>query len=307
MAPHGAKREGMRVEKLVGMVGLGIMGGAMARNLVADGWRVVGCDPVAARRAEAAADGIDAREALAEVAAEARVLITSLPGPGPLLAVAQALAAARLPRRVVVETSTLALADKEGAARILEAAGHVALDCPLSGTGAQARVKDLVVYASGDAGEIAALQPLFMGFAREAHDVGAYGNGSRMKFVANLLVAIHNVAAAEAMVLGMKAGLDPHQIVQLIGGGAGGSRMFQMRAPMMADARYEPPTMRVSMWQKDMEVIAAFAGAVGAPTPLFDRTAPVYAAALEQGLGGQDTAAVCAVLERMAGMPPRGA
>ena len=295
------------MEKLVGMVGLGIMGGAMARNLVADGWRVLGYDPDAARRAEAAADGVHARPGLADVAAEARVLVTSLPGPGPLMETARALAGAGLARRVVVETSTLALADKEAAARILEEAGHAALDCPLSGTGAQAKARDLVVYASGDAAEIAALQPLFMGFAREAHDVGPYGNGSRMKFVANLLVAIHNVAAAEAMVLGMKAGLDPHQLVRLIGGGAGGSRMFQMRAPMMAEARYDPPTMRVSTWQKDMDVIAAFAAAVGAPTPLFARTAPIYAAALEQGLGGQDTAAVCAVLERSAGMPARGA
>ncbi|WP_270934141.1 NAD(P)-dependent oxidoreductase, partial [Falsiroseomonas oryzae] len=254
-----------------------------------------------------AAAGVTARATLAEVAAEAPVLITSLPGPAPLLATAQALAAAALPPRTVVETSTLALADKEEAARILSAAGHVPLDCPLSGTGAQARVKDLVVYASGDPTAIAALQPLFLGFAREAHDVGAFGNGSRMKFLANLLVAIHNVAAAEAMVLGMKAGLDPHQMVRLLGGGAGGSRMFQMRAPLMADARYEPPTMRVSTWQKDMEVIAAFAAALGAPTPLFSATAPLYAAALEEGRGGQDTASVCAVLERLAGLPPRSA
>jgi 3-hydroxyisobutyrate dehydrogenase-like beta-hydroxyacid dehydrogenase len=287
--------------KVVGMVGLGIMGGAMARNLVADGWRVLGHDPDAARRAEAAEAGVEVRGSLVEVAAEAPVLITSLPGPAALMATARALAAQNPGRRVVVETSTLSLADKQAAAEVLRAAGHVPLDCPLSGTGAQAAVKDLVVYASGDPAEIAALGPLFAGFAREAHDVGAYGNGSRMKFVANLLVAIHNVAAAEAMLLGAKAGLDPRQMVKLIGGGAGGSRMFQMRAPMMAEGRYEPPTMRVSTWQKDMEIIAAFAASVGAPTPLFSATAPLYDAALADGRGGQDTAAVFAVLERLAG------
>lgn len=293
--------------KLVGMVGLGIMGGAMSANLVAAGWRVLGYDPDPARQAEARAAGVEVRAGLLDVAAEAQVLVTSLPGPAALRATAEALAAAGLAKRVVVETSTLALADKDEAARILSAAGHVALDCPLSGTGAQARVKDLSVYASGDAAEIAALHPLFMDFAREAHDVGAYGNGSRMKFVANLLVAIHNVAAAEAMVFGVRAGLDPHQMVRLVSPGAGGSRMFQMRAPMMADGCYEPPTMRISTWQKDMAVIAAFAQAVGAPTPLLAASAPIYDAALAAGQGGLDTASVCAVLERMAGLPPRGA
>jgi 3-hydroxyisobutyrate dehydrogenase-like beta-hydroxyacid dehydrogenase len=167
-------------------------------------------------------------------------------------------------------------------------------------------VKDLVVYASGDAAEIAALQPLFAGFAKEAHDVGAYGNGSRMKFVANLLVAIHNVAAAEAVVLGLQAGLDPHQLVRLIAPSAGGSRIFELRAPMMAEGRYEPPTMRISTWQKDMAIIAEFAAAVGAPTPLFAASAPIYDSALAAGRGGQDTAAVCTVLEQMAGRTPRG-
>lgn len=295
------------MEKLVGLVGLGIMGGAMAANLVADGWRVLGYDPEAPRRAEAAAAGVETKASLAEVAAIAPVLITSLPSAKALLATARGLAEANPGRRVVVETSTLALADKEDAAAALRAAGHEPLDCPLSGTGAQARMKDLVVFASGDAATIAALRPLFAGFAREAHDVGAYGNGSKLKFIANLLVAIHNVAAAEAMVLGMKAGLDPKQLVTLLGGGAGGSRMFQMRAPLMAEARYEPPTMRVSTWQKDMEIIAAFAERLGAPTPLFSTTAPIYDAALADGRGGQDTAAVCAVLEAMAGLPRRGA
>lgn len=294
------------MDKVVGVVGLGIMGGAMSANLVADGWRVLGFDPDPARRAEAANAGVEVSDSLAPVAAGAPVLITSLPGPAALIATAEALAAANLPRRLVVETSTLTLADKDAAARILTAAGHVPLDCPLSGTGAQALVKDLSVFASGDSAAIASLQPLFLGFAREAHDVGAYGNGSRMKFVANLLVAIHNVAAAEAIVLGMQAGLDPHMLVRLVAPGAGGSRMFQLRGPMMADARYAPPTMRVSTWQKDMAVIAAFAASVGAPTPLLSASAPIYDAAMAQGRGPEDTASVCAVLEGMAGLQPRG-
>ena len=286
------------MDKIVGVIGLGIMGGAMARNLVEAGWRVLGFDPDAAQRDAAAAHGITAMDSLAGVAEGAPVLITSLPGPAALMATAQGLSG--LPPRIVVETSTLTLADKEAAAAVLLQAGHTPLDCPLSGTGAQAVHKDLVVYASGDAAAIAALQPLFLDFARDAPDVGAFGNGSRMKFVANLLVAIHNVAAAEAMVLGMRAGLDPDQLVRLAGGGAGASRMFTMRAPMMATGIYEPPTMRVSTWQKDMAIIAEFAASVGAPTPLLTATAPLYDAAMAQGRGGQDTASVFAVLAGLA-------
>ena len=117
-------------------------------------------------------------------------------------------------------------------------AGHVMLDCPVSGTGAQAKVKDLVVYASGDAAEIKKLRPIFAGFTRAVHDVGAFGNGSRMKYVANLLVAIHNVASAEAMVLGMKAGLPPQLIFDLVTAGVGNSRIFELRAPMMVKNNY---------------------------------------------------------------------
>jgi len=112
-----------------------------------------------------------------------------------------------------------------------------------------------------------------------------------MKFVANHLVAIHNVATAEAMILAQRAGLDPKMVVDLVGPGAGGSRMFQMRAPMMVEGVYEPATMKVSTWKKDMAIIAEFADDVGCATPLFTLTQPVYAEAIAMGLGDQDTAA----------------
>jgi 3-hydroxyisobutyrate dehydrogenase-like beta-hydroxyacid dehydrogenase len=286
----------------VGIVGLGTMGGAIARNLKAAGWNVIGHDVDENRRKELSAAGI---EIVADAGAVARAtahILTSLPRPSALDETVRAVIAAGAPKRIVVEVSTFSIDDKTKAGKALSAAGHVMLDAPLSGTGEQAKTGDLVVYASGDAPSIAALRPVFADFAREAHDLGAFGNGSRMKFVANLLVAIHNVASAEAMVLGIKAGLDPQQVVKLITRGAGTSRVFELRAPMMAADRYEPATMKLSLWQKDMAVIDRFAADLGVPTPLFDATAPIYAAALAQGRGAQDTAAVCAVLEKMAGI-----
>jgi 3-hydroxyisobutyrate dehydrogenase-like beta-hydroxyacid dehydrogenase len=288
----------------VGVVGLGIMGGAIAKNLVAAGWRVVGYDIDVARTAEAKAAGVDTTANAAALATAAETIITSLPTPAALDQTVQAIAGAQVPRRVVVEASTFSLDDKARAEAALGAAGHALLDCPLSGTGAQARTKDLVIYASGDKASIAALQPLFADFSRQAYDLGAFGNGTKMKFVANLLVAIHNVASAEAFVLGMKAGLDPRQIYDLIKTGAGTSRVFELRGPFMAQDRYDGDnvTMKVSMWQKDMSVIGDFARKAGCPTPLFSATEPIYAAAMSTGHAGDDTASVCAVLEAMAGV-----
>jgi 3-hydroxyisobutyrate dehydrogenase-like beta-hydroxyacid dehydrogenase len=123
-----------------------------------------------------------------------------------------------------------------------------------------------------------------------------------MKYVANLLVAIHNVAAAEAMVLGMKAGLEPEQIFKFANGGAGQSRMFEIRGPMMVKDDYSVPTMKNYLWQKDMAVIGEFANKLGVPTPLFSATQPIYASTLSVGYAEQDTGAVCGVLEKMAGV-----
>lgn len=284
----------------VGIVGLGIMGGAIARNLATAGWHVLGFD-IDAKRCAALTDvGVQACVDVVALAREAPVVLCSLPSPAASLATANAIAAAGVERRVVIEASTLALKDKLAIEQVLRAAGHTPLDCPISGTGAQAINKDLVIYASGDAQAIASLASLFADYARQAHDLGAYGNGSRMKFVANLLVAIHNVASAEAMALGVKAGLDARQVVDLVRSGAGTSRVFELRAPMMAEHQYQPATMKVDIWQKDMAIIGQFATELGCPTPLFSATLPVYASAMAKGHAADDTAAVYAVLEAMA-------
>ena len=291
----------------VGIVGLGIMGGSFAKNLVAAGFRVVAYDPDSAARRSASKAGVELVKSAAEVAAAAPTIITSLPKPEALQATAEEIAAAKLPARVVIEASTFTLDDKQRAEAVLRTAGHTALDCPISGTGAQAKVKDLVVYASGESKAIAKNRNVFLGFARAVHDLGEFGNGSKMKFVANLLVAIHNVASAEAMVLGMKAGLAPQQILDLVTAGAGNSRVFELRAPMMVADRYDEPTMKVSVWQKDMSVIGDYAQQLGCPTPLFSATLPLYAAAMSTGHDAHDTAAVCAVLEAMAGVKRKAA
>jgi putative dehydrogenase len=285
------------MDKIVGVVGLGIMGGAIARNLVERGWHVIGFDIDLARRSELAQANVTIAADVAQLTRDASVIMTSLPTPAAAQDVAVAIAHSGQSPRIVIELSTLSLADKLNFEAVLKTAGHIALDCPLSGTGAQAKIRDLIVYASGDSKAIAACMGLFADFAKQSADLGKYGNGSRMKFVANHLVAINNVATAEAMILADRAGLDPKMVVELVGPGAGGSRMFQLRAPMMVERVYEPATMKVSTWKKDMAIIAEFAEDVGCTTPLFTLTQPVYSEAMAMGLGDQDTASVFEVLK----------
>jgi len=281
----------------VGIIGLGIMGSAYARNLRKAGLEIIGCDVDETRFAALADARLIRANSPAEVVAKVDLIITSLPNSEALLQISTV-----LKRRgaVVVETSTLPIEEKRKAFNILKKQGIALLDCPLSGTGAQARIRDLVVLGSGERKAFEKTVPVLQGFARSHYYLGAFGNGSRMKFVANLLVAIHNVSAAEAFVLGMKAGLDPKTIYKVIGDGAGASRMFQVRGPQMVAGRYDDATMKVEVWQKDMKVIADFAARLGVPTPLFNASAAMYNAAMAQGHAKDDTASVCAVLESLA-------
>jgi 3-hydroxyisobutyrate dehydrogenase-like beta-hydroxyacid dehydrogenase len=288
----------------IGLLGLGIMGSAIAPNLLKAGFEVVGFDPDPISRERLRTLGGSPVDSPFAVAEAAEVLISLLPSPQALNDVIQGpegLLASGRSGLILIESSTLAIADKL-AAQAAGAHALVMLDCPLSGTGAQAANKDLVVYASGDTAAIASCRSVFDGFARSHHDLGVFGNGSKMKFVANLLVAIHNVAAAEAMVLGMKSGLDPQTLYQVIADGAGGSRMFSVRGPQMVADHYEPATMKIDVWQKDMKIIADFAASMSSPTPLLEACAPIYTAAVAQGRGHQDTAAVCAVLADLANL-----
>ena len=287
----------MAIPDQVGVVGLGIMGSAMSTNLVGAGFPVRGYDVLARRRTDLSRAGGRAARSVRDLARGTPVVITSLPSSEALLEVAAELAGAKRPGQIVIETSTLPIAIKEQARKLLAASGITLLDCPLSGTGAQARVKDLAVYASGQRSAYRRCIPVFEGFARTHFFLGAFGAGSKMKFLANLLVAIHNVSAAEALVLGMKAGLDPATMVRVLGVGAGSSRMLQVRGPMMARNDYRDATMKVGVWQKDMRIITEFARELDCPTPLFAATSAIYNAAMAQGFAEADTAAVCAVLE----------
>jgi len=288
----------------VGVIGLGTMGGQIAAHLLAAGYQVAGRDVAEERASALAALGGSCAASAAEIAARADTVIVSLPSVRAFEDVIQGpggIAAAARPGLVVIEASTLPLDVKESARRLLERHGATLLDCPISGTGAQLRTKDVVVYASGDAAELARVAAVLAGFSRAVINMGAFGNGTRLKLVANLLVAIHNVATAEALLVAERAGLDPGAALAALSAGAGTSRMLEVRGPLMVDGAYGTASMRVRTFQKDLDIISGFTRALDCPTPMFGVAAQVHLAALAQGHGDDDTASVCAVLRRLAG------
>jgi len=274
------------------MVGLGIMGSAMAGHLLGAGHHVLGHDVAEERAQLLASSGGTPLGAAAEVARRTDIVITSLPSAPAAEQVCTELASAAHAGLVVVETSTLPALVKERCRVLLEEAGGILLDCPLSGTGAQALDRDVVVYGSGDETAFEQARSVMEAFARSVRYLGPFGRGTTMKFVANLLVAVHNVATAEAFALGERAGLQPEQIYDTIRDGAGGSVIFDKRGRLMVERRYHPATAKMSMFVKDTDLIAQLAAELDLPTPMLSATRELYAQAVDAGLADADAAAL---------------
>jgi 3-hydroxyisobutyrate dehydrogenase-like beta-hydroxyacid dehydrogenase len=278
----------------------------MARALVEAGHEVVGHDPVAACRARLRRAGGRPLASNAEVARAAEVLVTSLPSTAALHAVvAEWQQAGPAPaRQLVIETSTLPLADKLAAAAALRRQGRRMVDAPISGTATPAPQQTWIMYLGGTQAACREAAALARAFTLDAPRVGPLGAGMKLKLAANHLVAIYNVAYAEMVTLCRRMGLDPAVALKHMGPSPYiGTGAMRLRVPFMIERRYEPATMKIALWQKDMQVIGEMARAVHCPTPLLDACAPIYTAAMALGLGEADTAATAEVLARMTGDP----
>ena len=287
--------------EMVGVVGLGVMGSAMAANLVAAGHTVVGFDIDPRRRSSAAEAGVRIEDSAGAVGATSDIVIFSLPTLAALADVASQVAAEARDGLLCLETGTFPLAAKAAAREVLAASGIELMDAPLSGTGLQATDGALVVFASGSREGFDRAQAVFRAIGRSSHYVGEFGNGSRMKYIANLLVVVHSLVAAEAHVLGMAAGMDPATVQRLAEDSTGSSRMFEIRGPMMVIDDY-PAAGRLDILLKDAEIIKDFATSAGSPTPLLDAALEVYRRSSAAGLGEFDVAVLCRYLETEAGI-----
>lgn len=285
----------------VGIIGLGIMGSAYAKNLLAAGEPVVGADPLEEARARLDALGGSPHETAGAWLAECDLVILALVSPSVLIEVCTDLATLLRRGQVVLETGTFALADKERARDILAGAGVILMDCPVSGTGAQAAAKDIVMMASGPPEALARARPYMAHFTRKVIDAGPFGGGTKLKFVANHAVALHNVAAAETLNYAVAMGLNKDVVYDMLSTGAGQSKMSDLRMPLMMSGTYEPPTATLKMFAKDLSVIGADIGRLAIPTPLFDACVELYQKANAQLPETFDPAAVYEVYARESG------
>lgn len=280
----------------VGIIGLGVMGSAVAGHLLDGGHTIRGFDIDSTRLEALAAIGGIPQQSVHAVAQESEAILLWLPSVTALDHVAAEIGAAASPGLVVVEMGTLPLEAKLRARTSLATVGADLIDAPVSGTGHQAADATLVIFASGSEASVEQVRPLFELIGKATHHFPEFGHGSVMKYLANLLVTVHNVAAAEAHVLGMAAGMDSDRIQQIIGGSVATSGMWEIRGPMMVADSYEPPAGRLDIIVKDASIIKEYADGQGAPTPLLNAALAVYQDASRDGLGDLDAAAVCRYL-----------
>lgn len=292
----------------VGVVGLGIMGGTMAEALLQQGYEVCGTDIDAKALARFKRAGGVCLGSAAEVAARSDVVIVSLSTSKALAQVTDSIAA--VPRAqwqqppIVIETSTLPMADKDACANALRKLGIRTLDAPISGTAVRIKERAWTFFVSGQQTAFRKVLPVLQVFTDKVSFVGPYGNGTKMKLAANHLVAIYNVAYAESVALARKMGLNPQDVLDLFGNSPVlGTGVMRLRMPMMLARQYSPPTMKVEVWQKDMQVIGDMAKSVDCPTPLFSTCAAIYTSAMAMGLAMEDTASTAEVMASLAGIP----
>ena len=283
-----------------GVIGLGNIGGGVARNLATAGHGVVGFDLDPDRITDAGAqEAIDAAE-VAERSDLVVLAVATLPAWRASLA---AISASGRRGLIVVDLCTFPLAEKETAHEELARVGIYLLDCPVSGARPQAETGELAMLVSGDADAFAHARPALESFCRSVTHVGAYGVSTKIKFVINLMISIQNLACAEAFLLARKAGLDLQQMADAVMDSAAYSKIFEVRAQKWITGDYEDPTAELAIQLKDKDVIRDFAADLDCPTPLFDATMPYYIAAASQGRSKEDAASILAVLEAMVGIP----
>ena len=290
------------VEK-IGFIGLGVLGSAMAPNLIESGFQVIGYDIRPKTLQELELLGMQIANSPCDVASQCNVLITCLPTVDVLLDVFgghDGIDKADKAGQIVIEASTFPVEDKEKAKSLMEHVGKEMLDCPVSGNRILAVKKQLTAFASGNETTYHDVEKVIQGFANKTFYVGPFGNGMKMKFCANILNLVHNSVAAEVMVLGMKSGLDPELMHKVISGSGSSSSMFETRGAMMANNNYQHQGMNFSTPIKDSRFISDHAHKMQVPTPIYHVALQSYYAAIAQGHFDEDAAAVCAAMERAA-------
>ena len=277
----------------VGVIGLGKMGLPIAQNLMERGFNVVGY-----RRsgtAELAALGGTGAQSAAEVASSSDVLLSILPDIAALREVIlgpNGTMTKLRPGTVHIEMSTLDVAEKAALRDRVQAAGGDLLDCPISGTPAMVRPRAATTFVSGDMASVDAVREVLDAISGTWVYTGAFGTAARLKYVASLLVAVHTVATAEAMLLARRSGLDLELVQRTLDDSIASSAIWQRRGPLVRERRWTPAPGPIATLHEILEQIEDQAEATGTALPLFTVAKQLYDTALADGWGALDIAAV---------------
>lgn len=282
----------------IGILGLGQIGGASARKLL-DAERTV----VAVDRASASwlpeAGGVLVSDALS-LAAECDIVITALSREADVEDAVfgeNGLAAGAREGLIVADMGTFSVALKERVRDALEAGGAIALDTPISGTPNAIETGKAVIMLSGDDGACEAVRPILEAVAPKCPYVGPFGHGIKYKFVLNALVTNHVLVAAEALNMGIASGLNAKQLIEVVKASVATSTQFELRAPLMAERKWQPPTAPARLVHKDMHYIVDHAAALGVPAPVSAVTRDYYDRVAERGELEEELAIVFEALE----------
>ena len=282
----------------IGLIGLGAMGGAYAKHLLKNNFKCFGIDldkNNISKFIQLGGQEITYDELFNKV----EIVLTSIPS---LIAYKDVLNNLKRlgknnSKKIILDMNTISIDDKNMFKNEINVLNIDMLDSPVSGTGAQAWEADLTVFASGSKELIDKCMNIFKAFSKEVINVGSFGNGMKFKILANLLVTIHNTAAAEALRLGELAGLDQDMIYKVLGNSAATSVMLQKRMPLMINKNYEPPTASFNIFLKDVDIIRNFIKNNNVTLPTFEGSAKIYDKAEKTLSKNWDTASVYEVLK----------
>jgi 3-hydroxyisobutyrate dehydrogenase len=277
----------------IGFIGVGKIGLPISENLIKSGFRVVGYRRGSLSDFEKIG-GVPGKSP-ADIGAQCDVVLSCVPTAQAMEEVvngSDGLIHSARPGQVIVELGSHPVLDKQKHVATLARKGAAYLDGEVSGTPGMVAARKAVIYLGGDAEAAKKVEPVIKGFADLCIYFGPFGGASKVKLINNLLVAINIAAAAEAMALGLKAGVDIDAMIKAVANGSGGSTQFGIRAPWMAQRRFKPIQGSPALLSHYFGMIDNWADSIGVATPLFDRAVELYQHCADMGLAEDNDVAV---------------
>ena len=288
----------------IGLIGLGIMGKPMARNLVKAGYELVvhNRSRGAVDELVAESQAITAASSPKEVAEQVETVILMLPDSPDVTAVVfgdDGVLGAMDAGNLLIDMSTIAPATSIEISKALAEKGASALDAPVSGGDKGAIAGTLSIMVGGEAADFERATPIFEAVGKTIVHVGAAGAGQTVKACNQVVVAINYAAVSEALVLGSKAGVDPAKIIEVLNGGLAASRVMEMRGPSMVEHNFAPG-FRVNLHRKDLGIALATGQEYDVPLPVTGLIGQFFDALAANGKGDLDHSALLTLFEQLA-------